>query len=86
VILFHHMRGLPLFCASRLPTTNEPIMIEAGKRGYWPAPEIDPDTYNRDAGVTNAQRMAMEIGSIFGFDVPGSFPEYHERLNCKEKA
>ena len=27
--------------------------------------------------VTNAQRMAMEIGSIFGFDVPGADPDFH---------
>ena len=27
--------------------------------------------------VTNAQRMAMEIGSIFGFDVPGADPDDH---------
>ena len=32
-------------------------------------------------GVTPAQKMAMEIGSIWGFDVPGANPENHEKLN-----
>ena len=42
---------LPVFCASRLPTTGEPILIRRGHKGYWPAPspDFDPDTYNRDA-------------------------------------
>ena len=76
---------LPAYCASRLPTTGEPILIERGVKGYFPAPypDFDVDRYNRDAKITNAQRMAMEIGSIFGFDVPGADPDYHERLNCE---
>jgi hypothetical protein len=67
------------FCASRLPTTGEPILTQRGHKGYWPAPspDFDPEVYNRDMKVTNAQRMAMEIGSIFGFDVPGADPDFH---------
>ena len=76
-------RRLPIACATRLPTTNEPILIKAGVRGYFPppGPDFDPDAYNRDMGVTPAQKMAMEIGSIWGFDVPGANPENHEKLN-----
>jgi hypothetical protein len=77
---------LPIACATRLPTNNKPILIKAGVKGYFPAPtpDFDPDTYNRDMGVTPAQLRAMEIGSIFGFEVPGANPEYHEKLNDKE--
>lgn len=75
---------LPPFCGSRLPSTGEPIMIGRDHKGYWPLePDFDPDLFNRDLGVTNAQRMAMEIGSIFGWDVPGANPDMHKHLNCK---
>ena len=74
MILFHHARGLPMFAASRHPETGEPIMIYAGEQGYWPlAPDIDPEKFNRDIGATPAQLRAMEIGSMFGWEVPGSF-------------
>jgi hypothetical protein len=86
MILFHHIRHLPLFCATRNLETGEPVLLQAGEKGYWPAPELDPDTYNRDMGVTPAQLAAMEIGSMFGWHVPGSFVEAHLHLNKKEKA
>jgi hypothetical protein len=71
--------SFPLGGASRLPTTNEPILIISGHKGYWPAPtpDFDVDAYNRDLGVTPAQRMAKQIGSIFGFDAPGADPDCH---------
>ena len=82
-----HDDRLPAFCASRMPTTNEPILLHRGHKGFWPAPfpEFDPDEFNRDMGVTNAQRMAMEIGSIFGFHVPGANPDMHVHLNCGDQ-
>ena len=33
---------------------------------------------NEGLGVTKAQRKAMEVGSMFGFDVPGINPEYYD--------
>lgn len=32
---------------------------------------------NRRAGVTPAQALAMEIGSMFGWEVPGADPDQH---------
>jgi len=58
-----------------LPPRTRPA---AGEQGYWPAPDIDPEKFNRDIGATPAQLRAMEIGSMFGFDVPGSFVENHK--------
>jgi hypothetical protein len=85
-MMFDHTK-LPLACASRLPTNNKPILIKAGVKGYFPAPtpDFDVEAYNRDMGVTPAQLKAMEIGSIFGFDVPGANPDNHERLDARAK-
>jgi hypothetical protein len=70
----------PMAAAVRHPTTDEPILLKPGVKGYFPAPEgLDPDEYNRDMGVTPAQLRAMEIGAIFGWDVPGANPAYHEK-------
>jgi hypothetical protein len=77
------IRRLPTTCATLHPVTGKPIMLKAGVKGYWPAPDIDPDTYNRAMNVTNAELKAMEVGALFGFDVPGANPDYHLCLNCK---
>jgi len=67
--------GLPDLCASRLPTDNTPILIKRGQMGYYPAPNIDPDEFNAERGITDAQKQAMEAGSMFGWHVPGANPE-----------
>lgn len=36
------------------------------------------DELNEGLGVTKAQRKAMEVGSMFGFDVPGINPDYYD--------
>ena len=76
---------LPLACATRHPVTNEPILLKAGEKGYWPAPGIDPDAYNKAMRVTSAQLRAMEVGAIFGFDVPGADPEYPKNRIKRKK-
>jgi len=75
---------LPIAAATRHPVTNEPILIKAGIKGYYPVPGLDVDTYNRDMKVTEAQLRAMEIGAIFGFDVPGADPDYHSNKGAKQ--
>ena len=77
-------RTLPIACATRHPVTNEPILLRAGTKGYFPAPtkDFDPDAYNKAMHVTNAELKAMEIGAIFGFDVRGADPDCHLNLNC----
>jgi len=78
------IRRLPLACATRHPVTNKPIMLKAGEKGYWPAPDdLDPDAYNRAMHITNAELAAMEIGAIWGFNVPGANPDMHLERNCK---
>ena len=68
---------LPPVCASRHPSTGKTIFIRAGVKGYWEASEhTDPNEFNRDANLTPRQVAAMEVGSLFGFDVPGADPNH----------
>ena len=73
----------PEMCFSTLPSTGQLICIKRGKPGYalsewgtsdsgWNA-EI-ADELNERLGVTPAQRQAMEIGSMVGWDAPGADP------------
>ena len=72
------LKKLPDMCAARLPNDKSPILIRRGVAGYWPAPrpDMDVDAFNARKGVTPAQVMAMQIGSMFGWDAPGADPDY----------
>ena len=79
--------GLPEKCFSTLMTTGQLICIKRGDTGYYPS-EWDTgdkeqnvelaDDLNKKLGVTPAQRQAMEIGSMAGWDAPGADPSQYE--------
>ena len=82
--------GLPERCFSTLASNGHLICIKRGETGYYPS-DWDTgdkernvemaDVLNEKLGVTPAQRQAMEIGSMAGWDVPGADPaKYLE--NC----
>jgi hypothetical protein len=63
-------------------------IIKCGESGYhlteFDAPDVPNDYaqeavqhFNKRLGVTSAQVLAMEIGSMFGWDVPGANPANH---------
>ena len=76
--------GLPEMCFSTLRDTGELICIKRGESGYYRSDwntsdrvrnqEIAEDR-NRSLGVTEAQRKAMEAGSMFGWSCPGADPK-----------
>lgn len=75
------LQDLPEFCASRLNTTGQPILLKRGHRGYWPTRhDLNVETFNESAGVTAAQIEAMQCGSMCGFDVPGADPLNYPNL------
>ena len=77
---------LPQTCYSTLPSTGELIILKRGKKGYSPAAEGTGDKLqnqkiaefsNHARGISPAQVMAMEVGSMCGFDVPGADPQLY---------
>ena len=74
-------KKLPEHCYSRLASTGEPILIRYAEKGYYPITLPEGSTVegmNESIGVTEAQRMAMEAGSMFGWRVPGADPRNYE--------
>ena len=79
---------LPELCYSILPSSGMLICIKRGEAGYYPSIWSTPAEWknrelanlnNRKLDVTQAQRLAMEIGSMCGWDAPGADPKAHER-------
>ena len=69
------LKKLPERCLAKHPTDGSTILIQRGVAGYWPFPGRDVDAYNARHGITPALVEAMQIGSMFGWDVPGADPD-----------
>ena len=79
--------GLPELCFSILPGSGQLVCIKRGESGYhssdWSTadPEKNCELANFNnwkLGVTQAQRLAMEFGSMFGWDATGADPKAYD--------
>ena len=69
---------LPEVCFTYLLSDYSLIGIKRGEPGYYPIqlrPEVTAASLNAASGVTPQQVMAMEAGSMFGWDCPGADPD-----------
>ena len=77
-----HDRGLPGYCFSYLPTTQEEIRIDFAQSGYTSYRKQGnsraANEMNRELGITPAQVEAMKVGSMFSWDVPGADPKNYD--------
>lgn len=72
-------RGLPEFCASTDNVSGKTIFIRRGESGYYPGTtQKTADEINERMGITKAQVLAMQSGSMFGWHVPGADPKVYE--------
>lgn len=81
---------LPEMCFAKCLRTNTLIRIKAGESGYYKTEQpplhilgdmtIDEyiDYRNERLGVTKIQREAMEVGSMFGWEIPGANVDNYE--------
>jgi len=59
------------------PSDHTVILIKRGEVGFWPSPGMTAeaaDAKNASMGLSYNERTAMEMGSMFGWDVPGARP------------
>lgn len=77
---------LPDTCFATLPGTGDLIILKRGETGYYRSDwnTIDADEnrsiaeiHNQRRGITPAQVEAMKVGSMFGFHVPGTSPQFY---------
>lgn len=86
--------NLPEYCFDTRPFTGELIILKKGEKGFYPCswstedPKLNKqiaDTQNEKLGITAAQRKAMSIGSMFGWDAPRADPKLFEKETLTEK-
>ena len=86
-----NLSKLPGKCYGVLLSLDAIIEIRAGEHGYYciDTPLQHPhglttdqwvDELNAVNGITKAQRMAMEHGSMWGWETPGADPERWVKL------
>lgn len=87
-------KGLPEYCFVCLKTTNEVVLVNRYQMGYSPTREGNlpwygqetADAANAERGINKAQSQAMEMGSMFGWDIPAANPAmYDEETGLPKK-
>jgi len=71
--------GLPPVSAYQLPSDDSPMLIKRGEMCYYPAPEIDPDEFNCNHGISKTQAEAMFCGAAYGWHTPSADPLNYDK-------
>lgn len=75
-------RGLPRYCYSRNSVNGEDVILTFPEKGYRPYRKGTLDkpasVLNQELGVTYQQVAAMQIGSMFSWNVPGADPKNYD--------
>ncbi len=82
-------RGLPRYCYAHLKTIRQDVRIDFATSGYTPCGNLGRDVkeLNKALGITPAQVVAMQCGSMFGWDIPAADPKsYDENGEVKSRA
>lgn len=81
------LQKLPAECLTVLRSNPKQLIgIKRGVPGYIPLRVCDSEDaardmaarMNKELGATDAQVMAMEAGSMFGWHVPGANPDLYK--------
>ncbi len=72
-------RGLPSWCFAKHYTAGTLTVVTRDEMGHnpffgYPIPMENIDEANKMIGVTTEQSQAMQVGSMFGWHVPGADP------------
>jgi hypothetical protein len=82
---------LPDFCYSILQSTQELIVVKRNEKGYFSTSfgkttQAAVEHMNQMLGVTKSEALAMEFGSMFGWDKPGADPALYEDARINDNA
>ena len=76
-------KALPIAAAVTRPMTGEMVIVKRGERGYWPVirqnlddPEMTPQAWNTQHGISEQDAWLLLIGSMFGWDESGEWPDW----------
>lgn len=81
--------NLPMRAAVMVPGQNMAGLVDRGDHGYIPMPSwsaLQADAWNERHGVSHAQREAMLVGSMFGWEVPGANPDHYADAKSLQEA
>lgn len=73
--------NLPKYAFVQSHVSGETMMIVRGEKGFQfdkNVAKFTAEELNTIRGVKPEEVKAMEVGALFGWDVPGADPEYHK--------
>lgn len=76
------------WCVTVNRATGEYIAVYEGESGYYQTRIYDADharEVNKQLGITEEERLALEAGSMFGWDAPGAKADNHSNIKFAQQ-